>query len=156
MRDSPRTQHPFRRQRQVSPSVLLGGGGLLVLCHFRLMQFCPTAFIGNRYCIDLVCIAGEPDNGTIHVQLLGPILNASQFDPKTYVSIAPVNSGKQSYTVEIMIGGGLFFVTFGAIAVFACNVLLRAMKKKQCRGGCCKDRRAVGVPLASKAEHGEQ
>eukprot|EP01083_Nonionella_stella_P293352 997611_1 len=117
----------FRPEEMISQNVIIHFGGRMESkCKTHLGHNLPKDGV-DRYCIDLVCIAGAPlipqSNTTQKVQVESSssssaisddgVLSADKFNPDTYVSSAEQWSGKKTQAKTNVILGGVF----GGIAV---------------------------------------
>ncbi|KAL3768445.1 hypothetical protein ACHAW5_005858 [Stephanodiscus triporus] len=140
----------FRPEELVSENVVIHDDG-------RMESRCLTHLGHNlpeggedRYCVDLVCVAGSPlpandERAGILLTLAGEsaIVEGDEFDPSAYTSSAPMNSGKgdDSGGVVIVVIGA--FVSVAIVAAVAVAYLVAWRKGKGERGkgkagGHCK------------------
>mmetsp|Transcript_25474 Transcript_25474/g.51121 ORF Transcript_25474/g.51121 Transcript_25474/m.51121 type:complete len:268 (-) Transcript_25474:78-881(-) len=115
----------FRPEEMISENVIIHDDGRMEsVCATHLGHNLPTGGV-DRYCIDLVCMAGEPlSAGDERNQILQyiqqeQIINATELNTTSYTSSAEQYSGKTSNATAIIISVavvGLFLV----VVAFVC------------------------------------
>jgi len=118
----------FRPEEIVSENVIIHDGGRMESkCLTHLGHNLPDAIFNgrDRYCIDLVCIAGDPSDGTGAAikDESSDILKNSEFDATTYTSSAEDQSGKHSKTLQMLII--TVIVISGMAVVFIAGRMIR-------------------------------
>lgn len=102
----------FRPEELVSENVIIHDDGRMESkCLTHLGHNLPDG--DDRYCIDLVCIAGDP---SFLLDVGGDFLATSEFNATTYVSSAELQSGKYPKTKERIILAAIIVSTVVVIA----------------------------------------
>jgi len=124
----------FRPEEIVSENVIIHDDGRMESrCYTHLGHNLPDgAFFNNdRYCIDLVCIAGDPSNsssvGTDHID---DVLTSSEFDASNYSSSAENKSGKHSKTKGTLVIGAIVIAGIVVVAISGQMIRKRFVKSK--------------------------
>lgn len=118
----------FRPEELVSENVIIHNDGRMEsVCKTHLGHNLPTGGV-DRYCIDLVCMAGEPlsadDERNQILQYLQQdpnIINATELNTTAYTSSAEQYSGKTSNATGIIIGVAFAGVFVAVIAFIWCD-----------------------------------
>lgn len=131
----------FRPAEMVSENVIIHDGGRMESkCGTHLGHNLPSGGV-DRYCIDLVCIAG-----TAGVGVAAPkgTISASALNLTSYASGALANSGKESQTTSIVIG-----VCVGVAALMVgAAVFLTIRKARKSKGTIRLGSSGLGAPAA--------
>ena len=115
----------FRPEELVSENVIIHNDGRMEsVCKTHLGHNLPSGGV-DRYCIDLVCMAGEPldeddERSQILQYLQEEVISATELNTTTYSSSAEQFSGKTSNGTTIVISVSLvgFVLAFGAFLYF--------------------------------------
>jgi len=98
----------FRPEEMVSENVIIHNDGRMEsVCKTHLGHNLPEGGV-DRYCIDLVCMAGEPlsaddERNEILQYMQQQVINATELNTTTYTSSAEQYSGKTSNAKAIVI-----------------------------------------------------
>jgi len=105
-------------------------------CFTHLGHNLPDAIFNgrDRYCIDLVCIAGDPSysfdgTGAASIDESSDILKNSEFDAGNYTSSAENQSGKHPKTQQTLIITAI--IISGMIVVFIAGHKIRKRSEKR-------------------------
>jgi len=116
----------FRPEEMVSENVIIHSGGRMESkCFTHLGHNLPDGIFNgvDRYCIDLVCIAGDPDylssdgTGAATIEYSDDVLTISEFNASSYISSAETRSGnhskaKETIVIVVIVIGGIVVVAF--------------------------------------------
>ena len=136
----------FRPEEIVSENVIIHSDGRMESkCLTHLGHNLPEGGV-DRYCIDLVCMAGMPLEGGSPVNIAQTlslndenIITAEGLDPDTYESSAEQWSGKNNYARKrIIIGVGVAIAFVSAVGMFHCA-------KRACRRMSSQTEKNVGT-----------
>ena len=136
----------FRPEEIVSENVIIHTDGRMESkCLTHLGHNLPEGGV-DRYCIDLVCMAGMPLEGGSPVNIAQTlslndenIITAEGLDPDTYESSAEQWSGKNNYARKrIIIGVGVAIAFVSAVGIFHCA-------KRACRRMSTQTEKNVGT-----------
>ena len=104
----------FRPEEMVSENVIIHNDGRMESrCLTHLGHNLPEGGV-DRYCIDLVCVAGQPlsagdERAEILTRMDASVLDHEELDQETYVSSAETYSGKTSNGGYVAFVGGMIF-----------------------------------------------
>lgn len=128
----------FRPEEMISENVIIHNDGRMEsVCKTHLGHNLPTGGV-DRYCIDLVCMAGEPlsadDERNQILQYLQQdqtIIDATELNTTAYTSSAEQYSGKTSNATAIIISVAVAGVFLAVIAFICCDTA--NSKNRLCR-----------------------
>lgn len=116
----------FRPEEIISENVIIHNDGRMEsVCKTHLGHNLPEGGV-DRYCIDLVCMVGEPlaaddERNQILQYMQAQVINATELNTMTYTSSAEQYSGKTSNTKAIVIS----VVVVGLILAMGAFVYLK-------------------------------
>ncbi|KAL7552073.1 hypothetical protein ACHAWF_015325 [Thalassiosira exigua] len=146
----------FRPEEMVSENVILHDDGRMEsACLTHLGHNLPEGGV-DRYCVDLVCVAGEPlspddERANILEAIDQSAIEPEEFDVDAYASSAETFSGKQgNSSLKYMVG----LVGFFAVAVAALIFHLGKMKLSGLKDKKSGEEQWKGVNTKDSAESG--
>lgn len=124
----------FRPEEIISENVIIHDDGRMESrCLTHLGHNLPEGGV-DRYCIDLVCMAGQPlseddERSTIVTLLDEAVLDHEDFDANTYQSSAETFSGKYNDGSKVVIGVVILVAVFAVTMIYCFLIRPRLMKK---------------------------
>jgi len=127
----------FRPEELISENVIIHKDGRMESkCLTHLGHNLPEGGV-DRYCIDLVCIAGDPsfleskDTGAALIDHSEDVIESSELDLNTYDSSAENWSGKYPKTKERLITAAIVIVAVGTLIFLVVVIRKRMLKNKE-------------------------